>query len=143
MIDPKVLEQNFQNFIKNLPTFLPDGIAPVDIRLVEELGLLKIEDNKKEKVETLNHHFHVLETPEKITLFNENFAIWIVPQNSDTASRTFIFIATYQRDLPHLEMAFFTEGAFNTPKYIMKVLQHYLNEVQDVEAVIASIDKQD
>jgi hypothetical protein len=46
-----------------------------------------------------------------------------------------------QNNAPHLEMAFCTEGIFNTPKYIMKILQHYINEVQDVEALIASIDK--
>jgi hypothetical protein len=53
----------------------------------------------------------------------------------------FIFIGILQNKLPHLEVAFCTEGVFNTPKYIMKILQHYLNEVQDVEALIASMDK--
>jgi hypothetical protein len=141
MPDPKVLEEHFQNFIKNLPTYLPDGVAVVDIGLVEELGLLKIENLEKETQDPLNHYFHVLETSDKITLYNDIFTIWIVPNNSDTVSKTFIFIALFQSSTPHLEMAFCTEGVFNTPKYIMKILQHYLNEVQDVEALIASMDK--
>jgi hypothetical protein len=128
MSDPKVLEEHFQNFIKNLPAFLPDGVAVVNIKLIEELGLLKIEDLEKE-------------TPDKITLYNDTFGIWIMPQNQETSSKTFIFIGVIQNKQPHLEMAFCTEGVFNTPKYIMKILQHYLNEVQDVQAVIASMDK--
>ena len=141
MSDPKVLEEHFQNFIKNLPAYLPDGIAVVDIRLIEELGLLKIDNLEKDNQDQLNHYFHVLETQDKITLYNDLFSIWIVPNNNDTVSKTFIFIGILQNKQPHLEMAFCTEGVFNTPKYIMKILQHYLNEVQDVEAMIASIDK--
>lgn len=141
MTEPKVLEEHFQNFIKNLPTFLPDGIVCVDIRLMEELGLLKIDEIEKDSQNSLNHFFHVQETPDKITLYNENFAIWIVPQNNESSSKTFIFIGIISNKEPHLEMAFYTEGVFNTPKYIMKILQHYLNEVQDMEALIASMDK--
>lgn len=141
MSDPKVLEEHFQSFIKNLPAYLPDGIAAVDIKLIEELGLLKIEDIDKQAQDPINHYFHVLETPDKITLYNDLFGIWIVPHNTDTNSKTFIFIGILQNKKPHLEMAFSTEGVFNTPKYIMKILQHYLNEVQDVEAIIASMDK--
>lgn len=141
MPDPKVLEQHFQNFIKNLPAYLPDGISLVDIRLIEELGLLSMENIDSDKEDSLNHYFHVLETADKITLYNDAFSIWIVPHNGETVSKTFIFIALMQQENPHLEMAFYTDGVFNTPKYIMKILQHYLTEVQDVEAVIASIGK--
>lgn len=141
MSDPKVLEEHFQNFIQNLPKYLPDGVVCVDVRLMEELGLLKIEKIEKDTHDSLSHYFHVLETSDKITLYNELFSIWIMPQNSETSSKTFIFIGVLQNKLPHLEMAFYTEGVFNTPKYIMKILQHYLNEVQDVEALIASMDK--
>jgi len=141
MSDPKILEEHFQSFIKNLPVHLPDGIAFVDIRLIEELGLLKIDDLEKETQDSISHYFHVIETPDKITLYNDLFSIWIVPNNTETSSKTFIFIGILQNKQPHLEMAFCTEGVFNTPKYIMKVLQHYLTEVQDVEALIASMDK--
>ncbi len=141
MPDPKVLEDHFQNFIKNLPAYLPDGISPVDIRLIEELGLLTVDALEKDKEDPLNNYFHVLETADKITLYNDLFSIWIVPHNSDTSSKTFIFIGLLQQNKPHLEMAFYTDGVFNTPRYIMKILQHYLAEVQDVEAVIASIGK--
>ena len=141
MSDPKILEEHFQNFIKNLPAFLPDGIAVVNIKLIEELGLLKIEELEKETQDPLSNYFHVLETPDKITLYNDTFGIWIMPQNQETSSKTFVFIGVIQNKQPHLEMAFCTEGVFNTPKYIMKILQHYLNEVQDVQAVIASMDK--
>lgn len=141
MPDPKVLEEHFQNFIQNLPKYLPDGVVCVDVRLMEELGLLSVDKMEKDNQDPLSHYFHVLETQDKITLYNDIFSIWIVPQNAESASKTFIFIGILQNKIPHLEMAFYTEGVFNTPKYIMKILQHYLNEVQDVEALIASMDK--
>lgn len=141
MPEPKVLEDHFQTFMKNLPAYLPDGISVVDIKLIEELGLLKIDSLEKETQDPLSHYFHVIETPDKITLYNDLFGIWIVPNNNETSSKTFIFIGIISNKVPHLEMAFCTEGVFNTPKYIMKILQHYLNEVQDVEALIASMDK--
>jgi hypothetical protein len=140
-MDPNILEESFQGFVKNLKKWLPDGITSVNLPVIHQLGLLSIEHLEKATPENLNHYFHVMETPEKITLFNEQFAIWIVPQNSDTESKTLTFISLLHGAAPHLEIVFETEGVYNTPKYIMKILQHYLTEVLDIEAVIASIGK--
>ena len=50
-------------------------------------------------------------------------------------------IALLQNNKPHLEIVYQTSGVYNTPRYILKVLQHFLTEVLDTEAVISSIGK--
>mgnify|MGYP003326117633 CR=1 FL=1 len=52
--------------------------------LLEETGLLTHASFEEEnEQEQLPHYFHVIETPDKVTLFNHQFAIWIVPKIID------------------------------------------------------------
>ncbi|MEN9344344.1 MAG: hypothetical protein RLZZ453_1131 [Chlamydiota bacterium] len=142
MINPNILENAFQDFSQDPRKWLHDSIIQVDMKLLSELGLL----NSKELEATvsdayLNQHFHIIETPEKVTLFNEQFAVWIVPDVFDEIPTTTTFIALLQSNKPHLEIVYTTAGVYNTPKYILKILQHFLAEVQDNEAVISALDK--
>jgi hypothetical protein len=56
-------------------------------------------------------------------------------------SQTMTFIALLQNTKPHLEIVFATSGVYNTPKFILKVLEHFLTEVIDTEAIISSINR--
>lgn len=142
MINPNVLEQAFQEFTKNLKKWVPDGIIQVDLRLLNDLGLLNNAELEHSVSDAhLNHYFHIIETPDKVTLFNEQFAIWIVPELIEETPTTTTLIALLQTEKPHLEIVYMTSGVYNTPKYILKILQHFLTEVQDTEAVISSIGK--
>ena len=86
-------------------------------------------------------YFHVVETPEKVTLFNNQFAIWIVPKMVGDIATTITLVALIHGEDPRLEIAFSTQGVYNTPKYVLKVLRHFLTEVIDTEEEIASIWK--
>jgi hypothetical protein len=142
MINPNVLEEAYKEFSKDLLKWVPDGIIQVDLKLLNDLGLLNnAELEHSISDDQLNHYFHIIETPDKVTLFNEQFAIWIVPQLVDETPTTTTLIALLQSNKPHLEIVYLTSGVYNTPKYILKVLQHFLEEVQDTEAVISSIGK--
>ena len=142
MINPNVLEEAYMEFSKDLLKWVPDGIIQVDLKLLNDLGLLNnAELEHSISDDQLNHYFHIIETPDKVTLFNEQFAIWIVPQLADETPTTTTLIALLQSNKPHLEIVYLTSGVYNTPKYILKVLQHFLAEVQDTEAVISSIGK--
>lgn len=141
MINPAKLEESFQDFTENFQKWLPDGIIEVDLKLLHELGLLNKEELSQDKEDNLMHYFHVLETPDKVTLFNEQFAIWIVPESKEDNPTTLTFIALLQKELPHLEIVFSTGGVYNTPKHILGVLQHFLSEVVDTEKLISSINK--
>ncbi|MBI3236667.1 MAG: hypothetical protein HYZ48_03065 [Chlamydiales bacterium] len=142
MINPVVLEEAYQEFNQDLTKWIPDGIVHVDLRLLNELGMLnnaELEHSVNEANLTL--YFHIIETTDKVTLFNDQFAIWIVPQLLDELPITTTLIALVQTNKPRLEIVYRTSGVYNTPKYILKILQHFLTEVQDTEAIISSIGK--
>ena len=141
MMNPEKLEEAYREFTQNFTKWVPDGILPVNLSLLQEMGLLSFEQFEKSTLDNLSHYFHVIETDDKVTLFNEQFAIWIVPKVVDDNPTTLALIALISQRKPHLEIVFSTSGVYNTPKYILKVLQHFLTEVADTEAMISSIDK--
>lgn len=139
-MNPIQLDQAYNEFIDDLPNWIPEGIIEVDMTLLEKTGLLThsgFEDNKNE--EQLPHYFHVIETPDKVTLFNHQFAIWIVPKIVNENPTTIVMIALIRSGRPHLEIVFSTKGVYNTPKFILKLLKYYLSEVIDTEEAISSI----
>jgi hypothetical protein len=142
MINPNVLEDAFQEFSRDLSKWVHDGIIHVDMKLLNDLGLLNNAELEHSLSDAhLNHYFHIIETADKVTLFNEQFVIWIVPELVGEVPTTTTLIALLQTNKPHLELAYTTSGVYNTPKYILKILQHFIAEVQDTEAVISSIGK--
>ena len=141
-MSPSQLEEAFVEFSQNLPKHAPDGVIAVDLNMLQDLGLLKHEKfDQATSHEELMHYFHVLETADKVTLFNEQFVIWILPKMVQETSLTMTFIALLQNTKPHLELVFSTSGVYNTPKFILKVLEHFLTEVIDTEALISSINR--
>ncbi len=141
MIDPIQLEDAYQEFSENLRKWIPDGILSVNLSLLNDIGLLNHDKLEGNSTDNLTHLFHVIETAEKVTLYNEQFAIWIVPRVVDNITSTLTYIALLYQNKPHLEIVFSTAGVYNTPKYILKVLQHFLIEVIDTEAIISNIGK--
>lgn len=143
MLTPAQLEEAFLEFSQNLQKHAPDGVISVDLNLLHDLGLLeKGKMNDSTTSDELMHYFHVLETPDKVTLFNEQFVVWILPKMIQEIPLTLIFIGRFQSaNKPYLELVFSTTGVYNTPKFILKVLEHFLTEVIDTEAIISSIDK--
>ena len=142
MLNPIELEDAFQNFIANLNDYIPDGIIEVNLQLLSELGLLEVEQMQDDQSdEEFPHYFHVIETSDKVTLFNHQFAVWIVPKIIDGNPTTLTLISLITEGEPNLEIVFSTSGLYNAPKYVLKVLKSYLSEVLDTEAVISSIGK--
>ena len=142
-MNPIQLDEAYNKFISNLPSWVPDGIVEVDLSLLEKTDLLQhaaFED--KEQVEQLPHYFHVIETADKVTLFNHQFVIWIVPKVVDEIPVTVTLIALMKTRQPHLEIVFSTKGVYNTPKFVLRLLKHYLSEVIDTEEAISSIGQE-
>lgn len=140
-MNPIQLDQAYHEFISNLPSWIPEGIIEIDIELLEETGLLKHESfDEEQSGEQLPHYFHVIETADKVTLFNHQFVIWIVPKVVDENPTTIVLIALMSQNRPHLEIVFSTTGVYNTPKFVLRLLKHYLSEVIDTEEAISSIE---
>lgn len=138
---PNELEEAFQNFNLNFKKWVPDGIIQINLETLCEMGLLNKEDFDEEEPDDVTQYFHVLETPDKITLLNEKFAIWIVPKMVGDVSTTHTYISQFQKEIPHLELVYETSGVYNNPKFILKVLQHFLIDVIDTDAIISSMGK--
>lgn len=138
---PNELEEAYQNFNQNFKKWVPDGIIQIDLESLCEMGLLNQEDFDEEEPDDVTQYFHVLETPDKITLLNEKFAIWIVPKMVENTATTHTYISQLQKDKLHLELVYETTGVYNNPKFILKVLQHFLIDVIDTDAIISSIGK--
>ena len=142
MVNPIQLEEAYNEFIKDLNVWIPDGIIDADLKLLDELGLLNQEDLEvEEDQDHFPHYFHVIETADKVTLFNHQFVVWIVPQVMNDVPCTLTLIALMNSSKPQLELVFSTSGVYNTPKFVLKILRHFLSEVIDTEAIISSIDK--
>ncbi len=141
MINPIQLEEAYKDFTENFQKWAPEGFVNVNLQLLQELGLLSTNESESTQSEAISQQFHVIETADKVTLFNQQFAVWIVPQTDTELPSTLILIALIQNLKPHLEIVYTTSGVYNTPKYILQVLQHFLKEVMDTEAIISSINQ--
>jgi len=140
-MNPNQLEEAYQEFSRDLTKWVPDGILNVDLSLLHELGLLNTGVLEHGTSDELTHLFHVMETPDKVTLFNQQFAIWIVPQLINDTPSTLTYISLLAQNKPNLEIVFATSGVYNSPKYILKILQHFLEEVIDTEATLSAMGK--
>ncbi len=138
---PSELEEIYKNFTENFQKWVPDGIIQIDLETLAEMGLLNREDFDEEEPDEVTQFFHVVETPDKITLHNEKFVIWIVPKIVDELPTTLTYLSQVLKKKPHLELVYATAGVYNTPKFILKVLQRFLIDVVDTDAVISSIGK--
>lgn len=141
MLNPAQIEEVFKAFMTNLPDWAHDGIVSVDLRFLHEQGLLSALQDDKGDPDDLTQYFHVVESVEKVTLFNEQFIVWIIPKMEGDLPSTYVLIALNHPDKPHLEIVFATKGVYNTPRYVLKVLQHFLVDTLETEATLTLFEK--
>ena len=140
---PNELEEAYEDFTQNVKKWLPDGLICIDLETLCEMGLINEKDFDHEEPDEVTHYFHVLETPDKITLHNDKFAVWIVPKLIDDVSMTHTYISQIRNNKPKLELVYENRGIYNAPKFILKVLQQFLVETADAEEVISSLKKRE
>ena len=138
MYNLAILEDWYQQFVKDIRDWLPEDILNVDLRLLQKFDLLDFHDREK-RDPALTQYFHVVETTEKITLVNDDFVVWIVPEKFNDISLTYTLIAMHQKDHPHLELAFVTTGAYNTSRIVLRVLEKFLFEIRENEELIKKL----
>lgn len=141
MLNPILIEEQYKEFMGNMPQCAHDGVIDVDLRFLHEAGLMEILQDDKDMSEDLTQYFHVVESAEKVTLFNDQFVIWIVPRMEQETPITLILIALNHQNALNLEIVFSTSGIYNTPRYVLKVLQHFLLDVVETEAALLAMEK--
>ena len=70
-MNPMEIEDQYQEIMEDLELWTPEGIVHVDLEFLQSLGLLaEVEKEFGHPKHPLTHYFHVIETTEKITLFD-------------------------------------------------------------------------
>lgn len=132
-MSPEELELDFLKYFADLKTFAPDGIVDIDLSLLHELGLLASQEDEEEQENSLTHNFYVIESADKLTLFNQKYAIWIVPKLVDERPTTYTLIALTDQQKTHLEMVFATSGVYNHSSLVLRILERFLEQIEENE----------
>lgn len=135
MFDLSLLEASFQEYSKNLHAWAPDGVQEVDLPMLQRLDLLNVLEDT-DPLPALTRRFQVIESPSKITLVNDQFAVWIVPEMVDGEAITYSFIALNNPIFPTLELVFCTKGVYNTSRLVLRILEKVLVEIQENEELL-------
>jgi len=136
------LDSSYEQFINRLPELIPEGVIPIDLQLLQKLGLLH-EEQDSDSSTSLTRFFHVVESKDKITLFNDQFVIWIVPEKHNSEPHTLVLVALNTSLKPKLELAFSMTGIYNTSRLVLRVLEKFLSEIQENEDVISTLQSEE
>lgn len=131
------IDHYYKKFTKDLSHYMPDGLIQVSIETLRDKGLMTFYKDPSEP--RFTRYFHVVESSEKITLINEQFIVWIVPEKTEETSLTYVLIALNGLDEPHLEIAFSISGVFNTSRLVLRLLDAYLIDIQENEDSLRSL----
>ena len=140
-MSPDELEKTYRHFTKNVKKWLPDGLIKVNLELLCELELLNKKNFDHEEPDEVTHYFSVEEIHDKIILHNDKFVIWIVPAVIENISMTHTYISQMHNQAPKLELVYENRGIYNSPKFILQILEHFLIETVDTDALLASMKK--
>ncbi|HSX11755.1 MAG TPA: hypothetical protein VLF94_08580 [Chlamydiales bacterium] len=141
MLNPIQIEEAYKGFMTNLTDCVHDGITQIDLKFLHDESLLSVLQEDKGDTDDLTQYFHVIESVEKVTLFNEQFIVWIIPKMDGEQPLTYVLIALNHPETAHLEVVFATRGVYNTPRYVLKVLQHFLVDMLEIEETLTLYEK--
>jgi hypothetical protein len=137
MNDPVELEEKFQIYIGDLAKYAPDGVLEVDTQTLEELDVTENTSIKEE--DPHSHSFYVIESEEKLTLFNDKYLVWIVPQVEGDSTKTFTLIALNTPKIQPLELVFTTSGVYNQSGLVLQLLEKYLEQISENQKLMDTL----
>lgn len=140
MKDLQILEECYKKFTKELNKYIPEGIHLVDLETLQKFHLLKFHTLDANDP-GLTRYFHVIESDEKITLVNEQFVVWIIPDVLHEAPITYTLIALNSGEKLRLETAFATTGVYNSSKLVLRLLEKHLFEIQETEDMLSHLNR--
>lgn len=135
MVNFTVLDKCLKAYMKEIKTWSPDRLIEVNLSTLQSLDMLTKFQEPVSETE-LTRYFQIAESSDKITLVNEEFVIWIVPDLADNTPVTYVFIALNRGKKPSLEVTFTASGVYNSSKLVMRILERMLNEIQENEALL-------
>ncbi len=132
-----MLEECFRKYVSQLDSFGTEGIITVNMDLLKELNISNALQMAHEY--ELNYAFHVHESDEKITLWNNEFVVWIVPESQDGHFSTYVLIALNKQEKPQLELVFVASNVFNSSQLILRILEKFLGEIEENEGLLRKL----
>lgn len=135
------IEDFYNKFIKNPGSWNLEGIFMVNLDLLHHFDLLHFGPDSERTDGMLERYFHMAETPDKLTLVNDQFVIWIFPSQLSNEPVTYTMIALNHKEGPKLEVVFIASGVYNQSNLIMRVLESFLEEIQDNERMLSNMEK--
>lgn len=132
------IEVYFKKYMENISFCLPEDIIHVDLKVLHQLDLLHHHDPDYNDP-ALTRYFHVIESDDKITLLNDEFIVWIVPDKQNSEPITITMIATNFEGEPDLQLCFITSGVYNTSRLVLRLLEKYLFEIQENEKLLKEL----
>lgn len=138
-----LLEEYYKKFSQKLNSLNPESIYFVNLELLYHFDLLHFQPHVDYQDPTLTQYFHFIESPEKITLINDEFIIWIIPEKVEQRPPlTYTFVALNQGEKePQLEVVFIAMGIYNTSRLVLKVLEQFLIEIQEMKALLTKFQE--
>ena len=136
-----LLESCYQKYISDISSWLPEDMILVDLKLLQHFDLLHYHDPNYNDP-ALTRYFHVIESNEKITLINDEYVIWIVPEKIDDVPVTYTLVALNKPLEPELQLCFVTAGVYNTSRLVLRLLEKFLFEIEENEAWINQLKQQ-
>ena len=139
MVSIEELDAFFDTMSNNVSEMLPDGILDITVKTLHNLRLLG-EEPLEEGNEPVAHLLQAIESGGKITLFNDRFVLWIVPQQDVSPSSTIVYVAQHFDETIKPELGFRTTGIHNRSKTILKLIDKFLSEIQETDSVISNFE---
>ena len=135
------IEEFYNKYVNNLENWNPEGIFLINLDLLEHFDMLHFGPLSAKSNGMLERYFHMSETSNKLTLVNDDFVIWIFPSELNNDPVTYTMIALNQKSGPKLEAVFIASGVYNQSNLIMRVLENFLEEIQDNERMLSNMEK--
>ncbi len=118
---------------------IPDGIIEVDVMLLQSLNILNT--SQPPGTPPAKELLQAIDSGGRITLFNNRFVLWIVPQNEISPPSTTVILARCDTNTIKPEIAFKTAGIHNQSKTILQLIDRYLIDIQETEEVLEKFEK--
>jgi hypothetical protein len=123
---------------QHTPDLIPDGIIDVDVKLLQSLNILNPTQNIGSG--SAKELLQAIDSGGRITLFNDRFVLWIIPQNDVSPPSTTVILARCNENTIKPEVAFRTAGIHNQSKTILQLIDRYLIDIQETEEVLEKFE---
>lgn len=142
MKNQSLLDEYYKKFSKEFNVLIPDSIYSINLELLQHLDLLHFQPLQQSQGSVFTQQFSVIESPEKITLFNDQFLIWILSEKSFETPFTCVLIALNREEAePQLEAALIASGVYNSSQMVLNVLEKFLLDILETENDISHLEQ--